>query len=357
VAAILVTAFHGELQVFRLSADPSAPSSIGFAAAGTDMLFVISGFVMVYIAHGKKIRFSDFFLRRIVRIVPLYWVFTLAMLATFLTMPALFHSTKLDTAHVLASFALVPYQHPVLGIVRPLLVPGWAINSFMFFYLVFGLFLFLSTTARIAAVAAALCTLVLARALYPGLNPLLDFYGAPIGLEFVLGMLVGWAYVSHLRIGRSGILLILAASAFVFGLGLLHNTGEDSQRVVYWGFGDAGLLLAFLSIEGLWGWPNLPILNYLGDASYAVYVTGLFSLALVGKLAQAAHLWPLLGPMGTRILLIASALAIGYVVHIALEQPLQRLTTALLIRPRTASRSALSPSKRHALPTASETLR
>jgi peptidoglycan/LPS O-acetylase OafA/YrhL len=338
VAAVLVATFHAQLQLYRLSGGAHAASPVGFAAAGTDMLFVISGCMMVYITHRGNIRFPEFILRRVLRVVPLYWLFTLLMLLAFLAMPSVFYSTKLDPAHVLASFALLPHQHPVLGTLRPLLVPGWAINEFVFFYLVFGLFLFLSVTARIAAVAAIFYVLMAARMLFPGASPLLDFYGAPIGLEFILGMLVGWVYVHHIQIGRAGICLVLVACASIFLLGVLHGAANGSERVVYWGLADAGLLLVCLSVEGMWGWPELPLLNNIGDASYSVYVSGLFSLALVSKLAQAIGLLPHIGLMGTRLVLVGCTVAIGYLVHLALERPLQRLSQLPAIWPRRTAR-------------------
>ena len=147
VAAALVVLYHTDLQLWRLS-DAAHIQSAGFGAAGTDMLFVISGFTMVYISHGKHLRFSDFMLRRVARIAPLYWLLTLCMLAAFLCAPSLFNNTTVEIKHFIASLAFVPATHPVLGIQRPFLVPGWALNIIAFFYLLFGLFLFLPSTAK-----------------------------------------------------------------------------------------------------------------------------------------------------------------------------------------------------------------
>jgi exopolysaccharide production protein ExoZ len=47
--------------------------------AGVDMFFVISGFVMVYISwqhFGERYASIPFFMRRTIRIVPLYWLVT-----------------------------------------------------------------------------------------------------------------------------------------------------------------------------------------------------------------------------------------------------------------------------------------
>ena len=55
---------------------------VSFLAAGVDLFFVISGFIMVvscWPEFGKPCAARRFAVRRIVRIVPLYWLATLLM--------------------------------------------------------------------------------------------------------------------------------------------------------------------------------------------------------------------------------------------------------------------------------------
>ncbi len=285
VAATLVVIYHTDLQLWRLS-DGAHVQSAAFGAAGTDLLFVISGFTMVYISHGKNLRFGEFIFRRIARIAPLYWLLTLCMLAAFVASPSLFNNTKFDIEHFAASLAFVPSMHPVLGIQRPFLVPGWALNVIAFFYLLFGLFLFLPSKRRIVAVGLILCTLVVLRWQFFGANPLLDFYGAPVVLDFVLGMLVAWIYLERRSVPIATLAVILAASAAVFAAGVLAGIGGGEQRVLYWGLADTGILFSVLFIEKEWGWWNPSIFAQLGDASFATYLSNLFTLALVAKAVQ-----------------------------------------------------------------------
>ena len=118
LAATLVVLYHTDLQVFRLSGGQHT-HAFNFAAACTDLLFVISGFIMVHIAHGRRVGFGEFIFRRLARIAPLYWLLTLLMLAAYLVLPRLFNTTAFDLWHFLASLAFMPYPHPVLGVQQP----------------------------------------------------------------------------------------------------------------------------------------------------------------------------------------------------------------------------------------------
>ena len=316
--------YHTDLQLWRLS-DAAHIQSAGFGAAGTDMLFVISGFTMVYISHGKHPRFSDFMLRRVARIAPLYWLLTLCMLAAFLSAPSLFNNTTVEIKHFIASLAFLPATHPVLGIQRPFLVPGWALNIIAFFYLLFGLFLFMPSKRRILAVGLILCTLVALRWLFPGASPLLDFYGAPVVLDFVLGMVLAWIFLERPSVGIAAISVVLTVSAVVFAAGAIRGVGGGEDRVLYWGLADTGFLLAVLFIEKEWGWWNPSIIATLGDASFSTYLSNLFTLALITKAIQLTGLFPILGRGGTQILLVASALGVGVLTSALLERPLHAL--------------------------------
>jgi exopolysaccharide production protein ExoZ len=321
IAATLVVLYHTDLQLFRLS-EGAYVQSAGFGAAGTDMLFVISGFVLVYISHEKSVSFGEFTLRRVARIVPLYWLLTLVMLAGFLASPGLFNTTVFDPKHFLASLALLPYPHPVRGIQQPFLVPGWALNYFIFFYVLFGLALFLPTPRRIAAVAIVLCALAALRLLFSKKSPWLDFYGAPIVLDFVLGMLVAWLYVGRGSAGASTIAIVLAASVAIFAAGVAHGVSGGFERVFYWALSGTGLLLAVLFIEKEWGWWNLGPFRQLGDASFSIYLSNLFTLAVVAKVIQKTGLFAVLGVGGTQALLVLSALAVGWLTCVLVERPL-----------------------------------
>src|SRR5215475_4375641 len=63
VAATLVLLFHTKV--------------LGWGYAGVDIFFAISGFIMGTVGIAQKP--ADFFVLRLIRIVPLYWLVTLGM--------------------------------------------------------------------------------------------------------------------------------------------------------------------------------------------------------------------------------------------------------------------------------------
>ena len=60
--------------------------------SGVDLFFVISGFIMVFVTANAASSAWEFFRMRIIRIVPLYWLFNFATAALILVLPQLFQT-------------------------------------------------------------------------------------------------------------------------------------------------------------------------------------------------------------------------------------------------------------------------
>ena len=136
--------------------DNSTLSMIGFSGnllilplwamwIGVDLFFVISGFIMVWVAGALPrgtASARDFMFARVTRIYPLWWLFAGAM-ALFLLYfkgvpwdPERLDPKELDGAvHLIKSLFLWPQPtHPVLGV-------GWTLVHEMYFYVGFALLL------------------------------------------------------------------------------------------------------------------------------------------------------------------------------------------------------------------------
>ena len=322
IAASVIVLYHTELQLTRLT-DGQHQHSLSFFAAGTDLFFAIGGFILVYTQSDRKERFGTFLYRRIMRIAPLYWLFTFLMLLALLVAPSHLLTTKVELPHFLLSLAFIPYPHPVLGVDRPFLFPGWVLNHFVFFYVLFGALLFLTTGRRVLVASALLCALMVLKFLFPGASRILDFYGETVGLDFVLGMIVGWLFLER-RVSPVFIVLVALIGVSVFAAGVLGGVSGGSDRAFFWGVAGASLLFVCVFVEKQWGWPDLRWIRKMGDMSYSVFVSHLFALAVVASIARAIWPLPIAGIWSARIVFLAAAWGLGFCVHTVIEAPLLR---------------------------------
>jgi exopolysaccharide production protein ExoZ len=336
IAATFVVLYHIETQLFGLI--EGHENRFGLGAAGVDLFFVISGFIMVYITYGLPTRPSSFLLRRLVRIAPLYWLFTLLILTLVVLAPGLFNAAQYDFGHVVSSFLFVPYAHPTLQVQRPLLVPGWTLNYEIFFYLLFASFMWLSIGLRIVTMAGTLGLLSGGRWLSGDGLQWLEFYGSPIVFEFVFGMAIGWVYFKCKSLPAGLTAWIIGFGILMFAGGIAAGISEQESRVIYWGLGAAGVVLGCLFIERSAGWPRIGLFHHFGAASYSLYLSHLFVLGAIAVLIEELGAAAWLGADGVRILMLAAALAAGSAVFVWIERPMHdRLKRELSQRARRQS--------------------
>src|SRR5215831_6533142 len=93
VAALSVVYYH-------VTSEAGLGLDTSFGRRGVDVFFVISGFIIAYIGTGKP---TEFFRRRLIRVVPFYWAATLAVFAVALVAPSLLRSTNADLVHLATS--------------------------------------------------------------------------------------------------------------------------------------------------------------------------------------------------------------------------------------------------------------
>src|SRR5437868_4658729 len=83
LAASLVVGHHVALFLATRSKFPE----LAVGAFGVDIFFPISGFVICLTA--PKLTWKEFLVRRIARVVPIYWVATIAKVGAVLLVPAM----------------------------------------------------------------------------------------------------------------------------------------------------------------------------------------------------------------------------------------------------------------------------
>ena len=275
-AALAVVLFH---------AAERSGYAFAIGAAGVDVFFVISGFIMWVIVARRPVSPGRFLKERIRRIVPVYWLATFLMVAGALA--GLFPNLVLTAGHVAASLFFVPMRSPSSGEIWPVLVQGWTLAYEMFFYAVFAACLLLPARLRLAAIAATFLLLVAIGFLVESDNALFVTYTRPIILEFVAGMLIGWLWLAGQIPGRStSLALIGMALAGFAAIGILKLPFDE------WTCGPLACTLVYgtaaLDKQGHIARFKLPAL--LGTASYSIYLWHTFAISVATKAGTALHL-------------------------------------------------------------------
>lgn len=322
VAALLVVVFHAGLMLHDRFPAIGDNWLLRFGAAGVDIFFPISGFVMLLSTRallGRADAWRVFLRRRIIRIVPLYWLATTAKVAALVIAPALALHATLDPWHVAASYLFI-FAEDSRGVAQPVVPIGWTLNYEMFFYAVMVLVLFWRralvpwTVGLILGAAAG--SFVVPR----GTTPLLVCH--PIILEFIAGMGIALLVERDRRLQPAP---ALGTAAIALGL-LVASDAVDSAtverwRLLVWGLPSALLLYAVVSLERhvvgrFWYLPRL-----LGDASYALYLSHGFVLPILAvifsRLGLAGPAWG--GPLFA--LAILASIAVGIATHLWVERP------------------------------------
>lgn len=278
---------------------------------GVDIFFVISGFIITLSAPRFLARPGAFFTRRLLRVAPLYALFTTLMVAALLAAPGAVKDTALEPGQILSSYLFLPYERGD-GRIAPVLSLGWTLNYEVFFYALMALCLALPRPLL------SCCLVLLALSLIGPALPTSTaslFYTNPLILEFAFGIVLA-------RLWQRGCLrpsLPLALAALVAGLALmvlLHQTALP--RVLA-----AGLPAMLIVAAGTLFCPDRAMpWQGLGDASYALYLSHRFTLR-----AATLLLLPLLpaDPLAAGIfcaLTCAACLWVSVLVHRHIERPM-----------------------------------
>ena len=290
-------------------------------SAGVDIFFVISGFVM---AMSVRVPSSDgqarvdaawtFIKRRLLRIAPLYWFYTLLKAVLLLALPGLATRSSVEPAHVAASLLFIPAMSP-WGLIEPTLPVGWTLNFEMLFYGVFALAIALGAPRIRFCLLAFLLIFVTGRYI-PDSVPL-AFYAQSIVFEFILGVCIAHVMLNYRTASPVfGALLIAVGAGLMFGI----DWDPSTERFFSWGLGAAVLVAGAVWLEPWTIRARLASrLSFFGDASYSIYLSHTFVVP-AGVLALKK-----LGVQDPLVIVPAVSLAVivaGCLSYLWLERPM-----------------------------------
>ena len=304
IAAVSVMLFHASI------------FNVGYCCV--DIFFVISGFIMGTI--GVNERPVAFVTNRLIRVVPLYWVVTIAI-CVLSFIPGAFKTFTFDSEQLVRSLLFIPYIDPT-GKIWPLVIPGWSLNYEVFFYGIFAVGLLFRRTIFFAI--SVICVLAIIGSLVPSNNPFVHTYTNALLLEFAAGLLLAHFHrIKGLWLGLGA----LAAGIALFVHAGLSGLGdiEAFSRVAILGVPAVLVVLGALSLERAGYWPRLRFLEAIGDASYSLYLLHGFAVAFCHKFL---HL-----PVPLMAVVIAASSITGALLSYRLfERPMARLLRNVTVR-------------------------
>jgi exopolysaccharide production protein ExoZ len=286
---------------------------------GVEMFFVISGFIMCYISQNDG---TSFLLKRIVRIVPLYWLCTAFLLALSYRMVLRPWTWPVDfVPHVVESLFFLPSDRfPILGV-------GWTLNYEMYFYLLFAIALAIHRKAA-PLIAAALVIGILSLAPLGCGHFLCTYYAQPYIKFFVFGIALYYFWsalapklprIATAVIGTGLIALLYATELDPSLFGILSAPLPASAGIVMPVAVVAAALAMSASGTDLTSRPILLV----GDASYAIYLTHTIAMIFVPRLVERGMPAPSANA-AAMLAVVAACVAIGIAVHLAIEKPIGR---------------------------------
>lgn len=265
VAALLVVLLHST----RVSTDYGFDKGLflnlkGWGYGGVDLFFVISGFIMIHIQSIKQYSATTFFLNRLIRIIPLYWILTGLIILIYILSPSSFNVIKISPEWAFASLLFLSQE--ILD-KFPILYDGWTLEVEMMFYIVLSFLLTFKKDIShtiFYAISVLVCIVVFSK------NFLL--------LEFAIGMLLGLIYHHHL-VRKPVAPLLLGIALFLLTIFITPANDLSFRRFIIFG------IPSFFIVYGALGVTQFKndLILLIGNASYSIYLIQVFTLPIFYK--------------------------------------------------------------------------
>jgi exopolysaccharide production protein ExoZ len=320
-AAIGVVLHHSLGPTF-INRGLAPPDTIG--ESGVDLFFVISGFIMWVTTRRRETSPRAFIYHRLIRIVPLYWIFTFMFLAIKLASK---HNEPISWEDLVRSLFFIPvYDASLFQKTSAFYFLGWTLMYEMFFYGIFAAGLLLPRGTQLVAIITSLLFLA-------GLGTVLSFdrgmsftYTSPLLLEFAAGCVIGKLYEKQLFPSHVIGCMILLVGTLALVSPIWNIPESLHQRTMLWGLPCALIVFGTLSLEDIARRSPLPTFVLLGNASYSIYLSHMIFLLMFNLVVQRMKLFDDMRILVPIYLMVGSTIAVigGIVVHELIERPILR---------------------------------
>jgi peptidoglycan/LPS O-acetylase OafA/YrhL len=298
-----------------------------FGNRGVDFFFVISGFIILF-AHfgelGQTSAIPGYAIKRIVRVYPIYWLYTAILTVLFLALGGTDIHLPQTVPDWLTTLTLIRFSS-----FSPPLPQAWTLFYEIGFYVVFCVF-FLSKRTGIALFTAFLLVCV---ALYhfPKIDDqtALNVYTSAYNLYFAMGMV---SYLIYRRPGLGLAETLIGAFLLVAAFTLVPVEMRGFHPMLL-GSSFALLIAGLAKLERAGKLAPPAFLLAIGDSSYTLYlihtnVEGVF-LKLLNKIPETV----MPGPTVRFAIALTMTIITGYAIYFLVERNLLKLIRRKLISP------------------------
>jgi exopolysaccharide production protein ExoZ len=335
IAVLMVVVYH----LTVLYPDPRAarwavPAPLYSGYAGVDLFFIVSGFIISHVTRRDPFDPVEFGLKRVIRILPLYWLVTTLILGIWFVRPALVN-IRADSVwrYVVDSYLLLPTPE------RPLLGVGWTLQHEFQFYALMALLL--AFGARRLAIPVLMALFAIGVALRVFIDPRAELFWdwkvfSLYSFQFALGI-AAYHINARWRLHRPWLLTLCGAALFVATSSIatpLMNAEREVTvvtagafgliRAVGYGIAAFVLALGVLNLRGAYTLDASPAGRaalLVGDASFSIY---LFHNLVLQALALGTRRLPADPPTAAIVAVAAIGVVVvsGIIVHRTIERPL-----------------------------------
>ena len=288
---------------------------------GVEFFFIISGFVAMYSTQSST---KHFLAKKIIRIVPLYYLVTAANTILILLVPSMFMDSTVTLETVIKSFLFIPYEqgNSIITFIMPIVRVGWTLNYEIMFYLIFFLAIKISQKYRGIIAAGILTALSVVGFIFPKLPQPWHFWTEQYLTEFAIGIILFYVFkFIYENVARNVVaaILSLVAAAGLFAFlwwGCAQQSILELPRLIAYGIPATLIVVLFFYAGCCIKTPKF--LVAFGNITYPFYLIHYYPLTFVSR-----KVWYGERPTFLQVLITLAALAVSiglaYLVHILIE--------------------------------------
>jgi exopolysaccharide production protein ExoZ len=291
---------------------------------GVDFFFIVSGFMMYYLYHkniGVPGKTKEFLIKRFIKIYPLVWIFTIAVVIAILFFPQIQGGHQLDPEVVIKSLLLLPIDVPVIDVT-------WSLCNLVLFYIMFTLLIYKPKVLKPVFLVWIVLSILQDLKVLPGLNSFLfSFYN----LEIMLGSLIALIILRYkVRFAPLYVFIGIIGMVFVWVNNVTH---QFTFRLDYVYCLFSALIMLGISAIDMKKDRKLPkIMTIIASASYSIFIAQLPVMHVVTIVLAKLKIVTILGPEIAIWIAFVLTVIGGCCIYYVLEKPISVFLKNKLIK-------------------------